>query len=90
MRAATAAPGEGRRCLLWAALEGDPSTLDFNGFGDGESILQFDAQIPNRAIHLGVSEKELNGSKVSGLLVDLSDFCPPHRMRAVGAGFQTY
>ena len=27
----------------WAAREGDPNTLDFNGFGDSQSILEFNA-----------------------------------------------
>ena len=28
---------------LWAAREGDPNTLDFNGFRDGQCIFEFDA-----------------------------------------------
>lgn len=30
-------------CPEWAANEGDPNTLDFNGFGDGQRILEFNA-----------------------------------------------
>lgn len=65
-------------CLLKAALEGDPTALYFNGFGDGQRILEFNAQVPDRTVHLGVAEKELNGSKISCLLVDLSDLGSSH------------
>ncbi|GGX60877.1 hypothetical protein GCM10007385_32680 [Tateyamaria omphalii] len=55
MRAATAASAERVQSLLWAASEGDPKLLDFNGFGDGQGILKFDAEVSDRAVHLGVA-----------------------------------
>ncbi len=65
-RAAVAASQDDAECLLRAANEGDPNTLDFNRFGDGQRILEFDAQVPDCAVHLGVTEKKLNSSKVAG------------------------
>ena len=63
--------------------------LDLNGFRDGQGIFKFDAQVPDRAVHLGVTEKKLNGSKVASLLVYLGDLGSPHRMRAICARLQT-
>ncbi len=39
-----------------------PAYLYFNGFRDCQSIFQFNAKISNRAVHLCVSEQELNCS----------------------------
>lgn len=69
---------------LWAAREGKPTALYFNGFGDGQRILEFNAQVPDRTVHLGVAEKELNGSEIFGLLADLSDLGSSHCMGSVG------
>ena len=41
---------------LWADREGDPSTLDFNGLDDCQSVLTFDAKVTDGAVHLGVAE----------------------------------
>ncbi len=38
-----------------AASEGDPKLLDFNGFGYGQGILKFDAEVSDRTVHLGVA-----------------------------------
>ncbi|QUJ76116.1 hypothetical protein KDD17_14495 [Sulfitobacter albidus] len=43
---------------LRAASEGDPNALDFIGFGDCQRILEFNIQVPNRALHFGVPEGE--------------------------------
>ena len=42
-----------------------------------------------RCIHLRVSQKELNCAQVAGLLVNLDDLCPAHRVGAVCCHFQT-
>ena len=39
---------------LWAALEGGPKLLDFNGLCNGKGIFQFNAEIPDSAVHFGV------------------------------------
>ena len=62
----------------WAASEGDPKLLDFNGFGYGQGILKFDAEVSNRAVHLCVAQQELNRTKVARLLLDLGDLGPAH------------
>ena len=67
-----------------AAIEGGPSTLDFDGFRDGVGILQFNTQATDRAVHLGVTEKKLSGSKVADLLEYLCDLGSAHRMGAIG------
>ncbi|GAA6162023.1 hypothetical protein NBRC116589_41970 [Ruegeria sp. HU-ET01832] len=84
MRAAAAAFEGCTGCLLWAANDGDPNTLDLNGFRDGQSILQFNTRVPNGAVPLGVTEKKLNGSKVTSLLVYLGDLGSAHRIGAMG------
>lgn len=62
-----------------------PIGLDFDGFCDGQSIFKSNPEISNGAVHLCVTEKELNSPKVSGLLVDLSDLGSSHRVRSVSA-----
>ena len=44
-----------RQRPVWAAREGDPKLLDFNGFGYGQGILKFDAEVSDRTVHLGVA-----------------------------------
>lgn len=43
MRVAAADSQNHHECRQRAANEGDPNTLDFNGFGDGQRILEFNA-----------------------------------------------
>ena len=74
--------GEGRQSRR-------PNWLDFYGLSEGQRIFEFDPKIPHGAIHLGVAKQELHGTQVAGLLVDLRDFCAPHRVRAISAGFQS-
>lgn len=74
---------------VWYASESDPTALDFNGFCNTQCILEFDAEISHRAVHLCVPKKKLYGSEISLLLVDLGHLSSPHRMRAVGSRFQS-
>ncbi len=50
-----AAPLSIGQCRLGAASEGDPQLLDFNGFGYGQGVLKFDAEVSESAVHLGVA-----------------------------------
>ena len=54
-RAATAVSRRKVEGPLRAASEGDPKLLDFNGFGYGQGILKFDAEVSDRTVHLGVA-----------------------------------
>jgi hypothetical protein len=60
-----------------------PNRLYFNGFGNRLGIFKFNAQIPDCAVHLAVTQQKLNSTQVAGLLVNLSDLCPAHGMRPV-------
>lgn len=59
--------------------------LDFNGFCDVQSIFKLNSKVPDRAVHLGVTWEEMNGSKVSPLLVNLSNLDSPDRVSAIRA-----
>ena len=63
-----------------------PSDVDL--LGDAQSVVEFDAKVPDRAINLGVSEQELDGPKIAGLPVDQRGLGPPKRMRPVPARIQ--
>lgn len=41
---------------IWAARAKRPNRSNLNGFRDRKRILQFDTQVSDRAIHLGVAE----------------------------------
>lgn len=62
-----------------------PNLSDFYRLCDGQCILEFNAQITNRAVHLRVAKEELHHPQVAGLSVDLRNFVAPHRMGAIGA-----
>jgi hypothetical protein len=51
------------------------SNVDF--LGDAQSVIKFDAEVSDRAVHLGVTKQELNGSEISRLPVDQRRFRPP-------------
>jgi hypothetical protein len=51
------------------------SDVDF--LGDAQRVIEFDAEVSDRAIHLGVTKQELNGSEISRLPVDQRRFRPP-------------
>jgi hypothetical protein len=57
---------------------------EFDPLRNAEGIIDFDAEITDRAFELGVSKQKLNRPQVAGLFVDLGCLRPPHRMRAVG------
>lgn len=47
---------------------------DLNALGDRQCIIQLNTKIADRAVHLGVTKKKLNGSEVTCLLVNLRHF----------------
>ena len=55
-----------------------PKRLDFNGFRNRQGVFKFNAQIPNGAVHLRMSQQELNSTQVARLLVNLGDLRSPH------------
>lgn len=58
---------------------------DLNSLCNRESVFEFNAKVSDRAVHLGMAEKKLDGSQVPGFLVDLSDLCSPHGMGSICA-----
>jgi hypothetical protein len=81
MRAATADLFRTVGSWPWAAHEGDPTRLDFDGFGDRENILKFYAETPEHTVHLGQTEQALNSAKVACPLIDLARIAAPHGVR---------
>jgi hypothetical protein len=47
-----------------------PQFSDINLFGNREGIVYFDAQIPDGAFNLGMTEKKLNGAKIARAAID--------------------
>lgn len=52
-------PGQGRQ---WAVLVNGPFLLDFVSLRDLQGIFEFNAEIPNGAVHLGVAQQKLDGA----------------------------
>lgn len=67
---------------------GRDGLLQVDTLGERQGVLDVDAEVTHRAVHLRVAEQQLDRTQVSGLLVDLRHLGPPHRMRAVGARLQ--
>ena len=45
--------------------------------GDGQSIINLDAQIANRAFDLGVTEQQLDGPQIAGAAINQGGLGPP-------------
>ena len=60
-----------------------------NGLRDGQCIIDLDPEVSDGAVHLRMTEEQLHGPRVAGLLVNLCDLRPPHGMRAVAADLQS-
>ncbi len=52
-RGASRLKGDERQ--LWAVLDDGPKSLDLDGLRNGQSVLYLDTQIPNGAVHFGVT-----------------------------------
>jgi hypothetical protein len=57
---------------------------DIDLFGDGDGVVDFDAEIPHRALELGVTEEQLDRPEVSSPPIDERSFGPPHGVRSIG------
>ena len=51
-----------------------PRSSDVDLLGYGKSVIDFNAQIPDRAFDLGVSEQKLDGSQISRAAIDQGCF----------------
>ena len=82
--------------LLWAVHVEWPKFLNFNSFLYGRCVFQFNAEIANCAIHLCMSQEELDSTQVPRFLIELGGLfliefgrlCSPHLMGAVSSYFQ--
>jgi hypothetical protein len=74
---------QGRACPLCL------SSSDVGLFGDFESVIHLDAEIPHGALDFGVPEQKLDRSEISGALVDQRGLGPAQRVRAVERGIET-
>ena len=63
------------------------SNVDF--LGDAQRVVQFDAEVSDRAIHLGVAKQELDRSEVASLPIDQRGLGPAQGMRAITAWIQS-
>lgn len=63
-------------------------SLDVDPFSDTQGVFQFDPQITDCAIDLGVAKQKLNGPQVTSLSIDFRHFSSTHGMSAIAAGFQ--
>ena len=59
-----------------------PGSSDIDLFSYGESIIDFDAEIPDSALALGVAQQQLDGTQITGSTVDECCLGPPERMGA--------
>ena len=62
----------------WAVPYERPKGLDFNGFHNCQGVFKFNAKTSHCAVHLGVTQQQLNGTQIARLLVNLGDFRPSH------------
>ena len=77
------APWTGRACPLC------PGTSDINLFCYRESIIHLDPKVSNRALYFGVTEQELDRTKIPGAAIDQRCLRPPQRVGAVNARIET-
>ena len=59
-----------------------PGISDINLFRYCQGVIDFDAEIPDRAFDLGVSEQELDSPEITRPPVDQGGLGTPQRMRA--------
>jgi len=59
-----------------------PGSSDVNLLGDGQSIIDLDAEIPHGALDFGVTEQQLDGTQISCTTVDERRLGSSERMRA--------
>jgi hypothetical protein len=47
-----------------------PRPSDVDLLGDGERVIDLEAKVPDRALHLGMAEEQLNRAEVPGSPID--------------------
>jgi len=67
-----------QRCRLCPGLS-DVDLLSYR-----ESVVDFDAKIPNGAFDFGVAEKQLDRPEIAGAFVDQRRFRPTDRVGSIG------
>ena len=63
-----------------------PGRSDVGLLGDGERVIDLDAEIAHRALDLGVAEQKLDRPQIAGAAVDQRGLGPAQRVRAVDSG----
>ena len=58
-------------------MAGRPRRSDFNLFRNQKGIVDINPKIPNSALNLGVTQKELNGPEIACSSVDHRGFGSP-------------
>ena len=59
-----------------SGFEGVASLSDFDLLCEFDRVVDFDAEITNSTLDLGVTEQELHGAQVAGALVNKHRLCP--------------
>jgi hypothetical protein len=59
-----------------------PRCSDVDLLGDGERIINFDAEVPDGALHFGVPKEKLNRAEVPGPPVNQGCLGSPQRVGA--------
>ena len=77
------------RSRLANGVRRSPKVSNVDRLRDAQSILKFNAQVPDRTVHLGVTEQELDRAKIACFAVDLCSLGAPQRVRAVAARLET-
>ena len=62
-----------------------PRFSDIDLLGYGESVIDLDSEIADRALDLRVAQQELNRTKISRFLIDKRCLRPAERMCAIEA-----
>ena len=60
-----------------------PSGSNLGRFRQCQRVFDFDAQVADTCLDLGMPEKDLHGAQVACLLVDRGCLCAPERVGAV-------
>ena len=80
--------GRFEAAALWH-IRGERLDREINTFRQSQRIVEVNAKASHGAVHLCVSQKELDGPKIACLPVDLGNLGPLHGVGAKGARFKT-
>ena len=67
-----------------------PQLSDLDLFGDRQGVVNFNAEIPNRALDLRVAEQQLDSPQVACLSIDERCLCSAQRMRPEERRIESY